>query len=839
MLFRISPSVSTPPRPSAAGSSIHHSTTMNILPTTTAHSNLLRSKQMQEQQGEEIITISDTIETSSGSNNNNNIMSDIFSPQTSPFELSSSSSPSTSSPTLLINRQDSAQLRRRRDNDALTSMENTTPQGSDKGNAALSLSFSNVSMAVVNQQSKKRKMDISMDDSSTIQNQLLDSNAEFELDSSFEMKMSNVIGSFEDQMDISPSTPKNEKKKPKDEYKGPRFDSTNRTIAKYGEDHRVFIVGLLGYDFSENDLEVTPTNDSNGNLQRLKQIFSNLFNNQIVPFLSTTQTNSQTSNSHLAHIHQNIQASSTTSSSSSNNNNPQMVHHNNHHDDHSTIHGDPAKECSIISRWREVPQLRNTKIKQLSCGGYHVLILTENNEVYGAGWNKYGQIGTRKFGSSSKVFKTRNERGEIDYCEVQPFHKIEFPEKVVSLNASGRHSLFISESGRVYGSGCRLHGRMGSEFIDVPLPHKNHEEENSYPLEAENSSGLFSPKLLGGILKEKRAYYVGKAFWHSIVATCDLRVYAMGQGDEGKLGIGFIKPYSSHSSTSSNTTTNTTTTTTTNFPPTIPYEGTHCYEPTEIVELRGRELMEAEGGAWHTIFLTKSTNPNLYNNDVWVCGSNYWGQLALPSKKHSSSSSSPDFSTTNVPVIHPFFCGKRNPSTNPIQVCAGSNFNAVLCEDGSVYCFGCGSSGKTGMGHCRTVKTPTKLTSVPKNITSISTGSNHLVLLTSTGDLYSVGWNFYGQCGYDQDIENINKIKDTSVAPLSEGESLGQTEPYHMPKINRLTGVEVQSVATGAYFTIITTSETSNKRKQEEIARKRNGIHVRSGFNDISVLTQL
>ncbi|KAG2386960.1 hypothetical protein C9374_001995 [Naegleria lovaniensis] len=305
----------------------------------------------------------------------------------------------------------------------------------------------------------------------------------------------------------------------------------------------------------------------------------------------------------------------------------------------------------------------------------------------------------------------------------------------------------------------------------------------------------------------------------------------MGQGDEGKLGIGFMKPSSS---------TTTTTTTSTTHHHHHPFEGTHCYEPTEIVELRGRELLEAEGGAWHTIFLTKSTNPSMYNNDLWVCGSNYWGQLALPSKKNNSSSNqTPDFSTTNVPVMHPFFCGKRNPSTNPIQVCAGSNFNAVLCEDGSVYCFGCGSSGKTGMGHCRTVKTPTKLTSVPKNITSISTGSNHLMLLTSTGELYGVGWNFYGQCGYDQDIENIGKIKDTSTAPYMEGESLGKSEAYDIPRIKRLTGVEVQSVATGAYFTIITTSATSNKRKQEEIARKRNGIQVRRGFNDISIVTQL
>ncbi|KAG2386959.1 hypothetical protein C9374_001994 [Naegleria lovaniensis] len=502
MFFRISPSVSTPPRQPSSSSSSNN----NHQPTTTAHSNSLRSKQIQEQHA---MIASNII--SGGVTSGSNVMSDIYSPQTSPFELSSSSSsPPTCSPTLYINRQeDSAQLRRRRDTDALTSMENTTPQGSDKG-TALSLSFSNVSMAVVNnQQSKKRKMDISTDDSSTIQNQL-DSNAEFELDTSFEMKMSKVLGSFDDQMDISPTTPKHEKslKNFKDDYKGPRFDSTNRTIAKYGEDNRVFIVGLLGYDFSENDLEVTPTNDTNGNLQRLKQMFANLFNNQIAP-LWTSNAPPTSSTATTTTINTTTGTTSTLSTNSTTN---QMVHHNNHHDDHATIHGDPAKECAIISRWREVPQLRNTRIKQLSCGGYHVLILTDNHEVYGSGWNKYGQCSTRKFGSSSKVFKTRNERGEIEYCEVQPFHKIEFPEKIVSLNASGRHSLFISETGRVYGSGCNLHGRMGSEFIDIPQiqQHNSSNPEemslhggshsgSSTTFESENASGIFSPKLLGGI----------------------------------------------------------------------------------------------------------------------------------------------------------------------------------------------------------------------------------------------------------------------------------------------------------------------------------------------------
>src|SRR3989338_2114198 len=221
------------------------------------------------------------------------------------------------------------------------------------------------------------------------------------------------------------------------------------------------------------------------------------------------------------------------------------------------------------------------------------------------------------------------------------------------------------------------------------------------------------------------------------------------------------------------------------------------------------------------MFLTRGKSSDV-NNDVWVCGSNYWGQLALP-----PNGSNP-INSTLVPVAHPFFGGKRDPSRNVVQISAGSNFNAVLSEDGSVYCFGCGSSGKTGLGHARTVREPVKVESIPKDIVKISTGSNHLCLISKKGEMFSVGWNFYGQCGYDSDISNIERLED-GKAELSPS-CPPFIESYKVPKLRRLTGVEVNSVGTGAYFTIITTSSTANPRIRLQKELKFKGIQVRQGF---------
>ncbi|KAL9655739.1 hypothetical protein ABK040_004968 [Willaertia magna] len=609
------------------------------------------------------------------------------------------------------------------------------------------------------------------------------------------------------------------KKRKIEEYKGKRFNSTNVTTSIYGKDNRTFVVGLLGYDLPNPSSPIpAPSNSSTNQQQGIANRLGNFLNQY---FLNNNNPNTNNTNN---------------ANNNTNNNNTTTVpleQQNREEDDHRLIHARPAKFAKHISKWRELDIFKNVAIKQLSAGGYHLLVLTNDHKVYSAGWNKYGQLGAKNDSTTSKLVLTNNNKknnkkdamvdeGEDfdetlaidnDIIDMQQFYELQFPERIVKVNASGRHSLFLSESGRVYGTGCNMHGRLGQLVLN-----NNNNEENNFM--NESIGAVFKPLQVGGELESKRAYYIGKAFWHSIVGTCDGKVYVMGQYDEGKLGVGLTSKTN---------------------------EERHVYSPIEIVELKGKELIECEGGAWHSVFLCKSNSPNTKNNEIFVCGSNYWAQLGIENEnlpKNNPNVIVGTYTMVAKPIQIPFFVSKTNrkdPSINPIQISAGSNFNVVLCEDGTVYTFGCSSSGKTGLGHCATLKVPTRVMGLPQNIVKISTGSNHSVFLNSEGDVYSVGWNFYGQCGYDEDINNgievicdqFNSPSTPTVRDIDFANKSSQN--YIVPRIRRLTGVKVESIASGAYFTVCTTSKESGINAH--LINQVKGIKAR-GFYDLDIICQ-
>ena len=84
--------------------------------------------------------------------------------------------------------------------------------------------------------------------------------------------------------------------------------------------------------------------------------------------------------------------------------------------------------------------LINKHIIEMCCGVNHSLVLIKDGEVYG--WGSYGvrQIGNRKSNSWE--------------CQLMPYFVNEFNGgKVKSISCGFRHSLALTESGRVYSWG--------------------------------------------------------------------------------------------------------------------------------------------------------------------------------------------------------------------------------------------------------------------------------------------------------------------------------------------------------------------------------------------------
>ena len=74
----------------------------------------------------------------------------------------------------------------------------------------------------------------------------------------------------------------------------------------------------------------------------------------------------------------------------------------------------------------------------------------------------------------------------------------------------------------------------------------------------------------------------------------------------------------------------------------------------------------------------------------------------------------------------------------------------VLMEDGDLYSWGYGVNGSLGLANVLNYNTPQKVSAFDKNVKSVSMSGgaySHCIALTTTGEMYTWGYNGYGQCG--------------------------------------------------------------------------------------------
>ncbi|KAL7101943.1 hypothetical protein ACP275_08G087700 [Erythranthe tilingii] len=99
--------------------------------------------------------------------------------------------------------------------------------------------------------------------------------------------------------------------------------------------------------------------------------------------------------------------------------------------------------------------LRDSQISQISGGWRHTMALTTDGELYGWGWNKFGQVGV---GDS------------IDHCSPV---QVKFPldQKVVNISCGWRHTLAVTDRQNVFSWGRGTNGQLGhGECVDRNVP---------------------------------------------------------------------------------------------------------------------------------------------------------------------------------------------------------------------------------------------------------------------------------------------------------------------------------------------------------------------------------
>jgi len=118
-------------------------------------------------------------------------------------------------------------------------------------------------------------------------------------------------------------------------------------------------------------------------------------------------------------------------------------------------------------------------------------------------------------------------------------------------------------------------------------------------------------------------------------------------------------------------------------------------------------------------------------------------------------------------------------------ISAGIGFNAAVSAAGTVYTWGVGNHGRLGHGNTEGSRVPKQVQALAGNpILSVSTGDHHCLAVTEQGEVFSWGWDTFGQCGHGgsgtnhvlpRRVEALAAIR-TRSASAGESHSLVVTE---------------------------------------------------------------
>ncbi|XP_063300521.1 regulator of chromosome condensation [Pelobates fuscus] len=249
-----------------------------------------------------------------------------------------------------------------------------------------------------------------------------------------------------------------------------------------------------------------------------------------------------------------------------------------------------------------------------------------------------------------------------------------------------------------------------------------------------------SPEESNGTTETKRP----KIVTHPSHGTVGGQVLALGQGDVGQLGLG---------------------------------EDVMERKRPALVPLP-EEIVQAEAGGMHTVCLGAS-------GTIYTFGCNDEGALGRDTAEEGSETTP----------------GKVELSEKVVQVSAGDSHTAALTEDGRVFIFGSFRDNNGVIG----LLEPMKKSNVPIHVEinvpviKIASGNDHLVMLTSDGDIYTSGCGEQGQLGRVPE-------RFTNRGGRKGLERLLIPQCIHL-KVKGAGRVHFQDVFCGAYFTFAVSSD--------------------------------
>ena len=237
----------------------------------------------------------------------------------------------------------------------------------------------------------------------------------------------------------------------------------------------------------------------------------------------------------------------------------------------------------------KIPIPSNEKITEISSGTAHNLILTSNGKIYSWGSSQGGQLG-----HNEEFLNENYNKNNITYIN-KPKEIISLNSKIKKISSGEAHSLALTENGLVYSWGFCSSGQLGLGFC----------EDSFEPGTGMNNCRIFEPRLINS-LPEIREIKAGGTY--SMFISEKKEIYACGVNDLGQLGINDYPPQNH----------------------VFDKDNLKCFDfviPTLIECFFSMKVDKISCGEGHCLAIVKDSTSMFQN--VWSWGTNKFGQLGL------------------------------------------------------------------------------------------------------------------------------------------------------------------------------------------------------------------